>query len=206
MIKVKKIQIFYFVFGLLLFSLGITLTINAGLGVSAWDAVYLGMYHNFGLRISFWLNLQSFILILLGGIMKQERPKLECLVVSLITSVFIELFIFLLGDVVVQGKLMQLLFFIVGVIVLSAGCGMYLVPPFAPGPVDYFMLGIKHIGNSTIAKAMTICELSGLSIALVFRGPIGIGTVISVFVYGPLIQFFHLIFVNQYKCLVKQKK
>lgn len=42
------LRVSFYVIGLLLFSLGITLTIYADIGVSSWDAVSIGLYDRFG--------------------------------------------------------------------------------------------------------------------------------------------------------------
>lgn len=181
----------FFLVGLMLFSLGICFTIIADIGISPWDATCVGLYDQFHLTIGTWMNLQSLLLIAMGAMIKRERPKVECMLTSFVMSMFVDIFMLGLQDIAMYGWVQQAITYALGVLVVSAGCGTYLVAAFPPCPIDYFMMAIKDGFHTSIAKAMTVCEGTGFLFALLLRGPIGIGTMLSIFIYGPLIQFFH---------------
>lgn len=195
MLRVKKkvflLRTCFFIIGLMLFSLGISLTIIADIGISPWDATSVGLYDRFHLTIGTWMNLQSLLLIAMGAMIKRERPKIECMITSFVMSMFVDLFMLCFADIIVHGWMQQAMTYALGVLIISAGCGTYLVAKFSPCPIDYFMMAIKDGCHTSIAKAMTICEGTGFLFALLVQGPIGIGTLLSIFIYGPLIQFFN---------------
>ena len=163
-------RIMFFVIGLMLFAFGIAVTIIADFGVSAWDAVSVG---------------------LLGGWLRHERPKLSCMITSFVMSGFVDFFVWLMNGVSISPWIGKLTLFLVGVIIISIGCGTYLVGNFAPCPIDYFMVALRDKFQTNIRTAMTLCEGSGFILAFLVSGPIGLGTLLSVFIYGPLIQYFH---------------
>lgn len=184
-------RIMFFVIGLMLFAFGIAVTIVADFGVSAWDAVSVGLYEHFRLSIGTWMNVTSLLLILLGGWLRHERPKLSCMITSFVMSGFVDFFVWLMNGVSISPWIGKLTLFLVGVIIISIGCGTYLVGNFAPCPIDYFMVALRNKFQTNIRTAMTLCEGSGFILAFLVSGPIGLGTLLSVFIYGPLIQYFH---------------
>lgn len=185
------LRIVFFLIGLMLFALGIAITIVASYGVSPWDASCIGLHQLFGQSIGTWMNIQAVLLIAMGAAIKRERPKVECMITSIVLSAFVDLFVYLLGDIQITEWYMQALVYIMGAGIVSAGCGTYLIAEFPPCPIDYFMMAIKTGFHTSIRTAMTFCEGTGFLLALAVKGPMGIGTILSVFIYGPMIQFFN---------------
>lgn len=181
----------FFVIGLMFFSFGIAVTILADVGISAWDAVSVGLYDMFHVTIGTWMNVTSILLIILGGILRKERPKISCMITSFVMSAFVDIFVYMMEGIVVETWYLQAIVYFIGVLFVSFGCGTYLIAELSYCPIDYFMMALKDGLHTDIKKAMTICEGSGFLLALLVSGPIGIGTFVSVFIYGPLIQFFH---------------
>jgi hypothetical protein len=89
-----------------------------------------------------------------------------------------------------QGLPAQVAYLAVGLIVQCIGIAVYLTPGLGSGPREGVMLGLSEALNTSIRLARVCIDLSVLVLALVTRGPIGIGTVIHALGTGPLIQFF----------------
>lgn len=185
------LRLVYFMFGLMMFALGIAITIVADIGVSPWDATSVGLYTLFGLSIGTWMNVQSVLLILMGACIAREFPKITCMITSFIMSAFVDLFVYVLQGIVIEVWIVKLMVYALGVIIVSIGCGTYLIAEFPPNPIDCFMMSIKKGLHVSIAKAMTICEGSGFLFAFLVQGPIGLGTILAVIIYGPMIEFFN---------------
>lgn len=185
------IRMIFFIFGLMFFALGIAITIVADVGISAWDACSVGLYDKFQLTIGTWMNITSILLIILGGILRKERPKMSCMITSFVMSAFVDVFVYMMEGIILTNVFLQAIVYLLGVILVSFGCGTYLIAEFSFCPIDYFMMALKEGLHTNIRNAMTLCEGSGFLLALLVSGPIGIGTLLSVFIYGPMIQFFH---------------
>lgn len=202
--NVFLLRLGFFLIGLLLFSLGIALTICANFGVSPWDATTVGLYERFGLSIGTWMNVQSVLLILMGATIKRERPRFECMITSFIMGIFVDIFVIVLQDVHVEVWYLQIALYALGVLIVSIGCGTYLIAKFPPCTIDYFMMAIKTGFHTNITVAMSVCEGTGFLFALLVQGPIGIGTFLCVVIYGPLIDTFHHYANRLYNHLEKQ--
>ncbi|WP_332691515.1 YczE/YyaS/YitT family protein [Halalkalibacter lacteus] len=177
--------------GLLIVSFGITITILAGLGTGAWDALNVGLAIKTPFSVGNWVIFVGIILIILNALITRARP----IVVSLLTIILLGYFIDFWLIVVFQhtlfsGLVLQLMMLLLGIVILAFGASIYLQAEFALLPIDGFMFAIKDLLGVKLMIAKTIAELIALVAAFLFGGPIGLGTIIVTFLLGPLIQWF----------------
>lgn len=194
-----RYRIVFFLIGLNLISLGISVSIISNFGVGSWDTVNIGLKNHFGLSIGIWMNICAIGFILFGGLLRKERPKIETFITSLIVGSGTDLYMFLLQDVEIAHYGLSLVLFASSIIIISFGAGMYLVSNLPPNPIDYFMMCIKECFSISIAIAKIILEAIGLLLGLLLGGPVGLGTFIMMFSFGPCIQFFYKKFHQLYR-------
>lgn len=72
----NKIKYMYYGLGILILSLGISLTIQSGLGTSPFDALLVGLSEEVGLTVGSWEVLISALLLICNSIL--TRKKLCC--------------------------------------------------------------------------------------------------------------------------------
>ena len=180
-----------YVTGLFFMSVGVSLTIKADLGAGAWDALNVGLADVVGLTVGTWIFIVGIILIFLNSFLQKRKPDIFAILPILLVGVFVDFWLLIiLNDWNPRGISVQLISLLVGVVALSGGIAIYLQADLPVNPIDQFMISIhKRLGfNLGIAK--TIGELTALLLAFVFRGPIGVGTIIVTLSIGPLVQFF----------------
>ncbi|WP_210364084.1 membrane protein [Bacillus sp. REN3] len=181
----------FFISGLTILSMGVSLTIKADLGTGAWDALNVGLSKTVGLTPGSWVVIVGAILIIVNAILVKRRPDIAAVVTILITGGLIDFWILqVFEDVVITGYLKRFSVFLIGMITLSIGLAIYLQPKFPLIPIDNFMMALRERLGLNLMLAKTLGEMIALSAAFVFKGPIGIGTLIVTFAIGPLIQFF----------------
>lgn len=181
----------FYVVGILLLTLGISFTIQSDLGTSPFDALLVGLAMNVGLTVGSWEIIIALILICCNSLLIRQRPETLGLVTAVITGVGIDLWLFLLDSSVTPelwyGKV---IFFGIGLIVIGVGTAMYLHTNFAPIPVDRLMLIIQKLTGKTIFFSRTFILLVFLIFAIMFNGPIGVGTILSVCLGGLILNYF----------------
>ncbi|MBB6452727.1 hypothetical protein HNQ94_001173 [Salirhabdus euzebyi] len=179
-----------YVIGLIILSFGITLTIKAGLGTGAWDALNVGL-SKIKFTVGTWVILVGIILIIVNAILMKKRPDLYAIITIFIVGFCIDFWLYLLNPNAPELLWVKVLLFVCGASLLAFGVSVYLQAKFAPVPIDNLMIAIHTRFGFGLSTSKTIAEVVALTFAFLFRGPIGIGTIIVTFSIGPLIHVFY---------------
>lgn len=181
----------FYVVGILILTLGISLTIQSKLGTSPFDALLVGLSKNVGLTVGSWEILLALLLIGSNSLLARKRPEILGLLTALITGIGIDIWLFLLHDVVSPDLwFSQAVCFITGLVIVGLGTATYLHTNFAPIPVDRLTLIIKELTRKTVFFSRTLIYILFLMLAIIFNGPIGVGTLLTVFLGGYILHFF----------------
>ncbi|MBN8235984.1 membrane protein [Halobacillus kuroshimensis] len=182
---------FFYLAGLIVIAMGVTLTIKSNLGAGAWDAVNVGLTEQIGLTIGTWVMVIGGFLIVTNALIAKEKPDLPAVITILVLGKFIDFWMLQVFDtLVLQAFFMKLTTLILGIVIIAIGVSLYLQPKFSLNPVDGFMVALQKRFGYSITKAKTMTESFALVLALVLGGPIGIGTIVILLGIGPCIQFF----------------
>jgi|SRR5690625_97427 len=189
--KLTKTRWIFYGLGIFILTLGISLTILSGLGTSPFDALLVGLSIKVGLTVGSWEIIIAFILIFCNSTLKRNRPEFLGLLTAIITGIGIDMWLFSLPYLInPELWLNKLICLGIGLIVVGLGTALYLHANFAPIPVDLLMLTIRDLTGMNILLSRTIVNLLFLTMALLFSGPIGIGTLLTVLLGGPILNFF----------------
>lgn len=181
----------FYVVGILFLTLGISLTIQSNLGTSPFDALLVGLSKNVGLTVGSWEIILALLLICSNSLLARQRPEILGLITASITGIGIDMWLFLFHDVVTPDIwYSQAVCFVIGLVVVCLGTATYLHTNFAPIPVDRLTLIIKELTRKTIFFSRTIIYVLFLIMAIIFKGPIGIGTLLTVCLGGFILHFF----------------
>ncbi|MBM7659894.1 putative membrane protein YczE [Bacillus mesophilus] len=185
------IRIAFYLTGLLILSFGVTLTIKSDLGAGPWDALNVGLSTTIGLTVGSWVIIVGLILIVINALLLQEKPDVFAIFTILIVGGLIDFWLlYVLNQFDPTGLLFKIIVLMLGLIFLSLGIAIYLQAKYPLIPIDRFMLAIQHRLKVNLMVAKTIAEITALILALLFKGPIGIGTIIIALSVGPLVQLF----------------
>jgi uncharacterized membrane protein YczE len=181
-------------------SFGVTLTILAGLGAGAWDALNVGLAHKTPFSVGNWVIFVGIILIVVNSVLTRSKPILVSLITIFIIGYFIDFWLLIVfPHTLIDDFIIQLLTLLVGVVILACGASIYMQAKFALIPIDGFMFALRDVLGVKIMVAKTIAEVTALVGAFLVGGPIGIGTLIVTFSIGPLIQWFYPRFEKRLK-------
>lgn len=177
----------FFLVGMMILGLGITMTIKGDrLGIGPWDVLHVGLYQNFGLTIGSWAIIAGFVLISATSLVRRRWPQFGTLLNMVSIGLFIDLFNFLIPDI--ESMAGQILIFTAGIVVMGYGVGMYVAPKMGAGPRDDLMLILVHKTGLSVSVIRTAIEVSVAVIGWLLGGPIGIGTVIIALLLGRIVQ------------------
>ena len=182
------------IFGLLVFSLGVHLTIRANLGVAPWDCLGLGIsYHtplNYGLAMT-----SISVIILLIDILMKEKIGFGTIIDALLTGNFIQLFNDIDPFPETKGIFAGIMIIVAGLALMAVGQFFYMTSAQGCGPRDALLVGLgKRLGRLPIGAVQIILWGTVLFIGWLLGGPVGIGTLVSTFGSGVVMQIiFNLI-------------
>lgn len=201
--KENKIKILFYVIGLSIMGLGIALNAISNFGAGPWDAVNIGVSYHLKLSVGTCMNIVAILNLIIGGLLNKEFPKVTPLITSLILGIFIDLGFIVFNGINLTTNFSQFILFLVSLPVISLGISIYLASKLPNTPLDYFMLAIKSKFNLSLMTSKIVSESSGLIIALLLGGPVGIGSIIIIFTIGPMMQFLHTYSQNAFNKLTK---
>ena len=178
----------FYLVGMLILALGISMTIKGHrLGIGPWDVLNVGLYQNFGLTIGTWSIITGLIIIVGTAIVLKEWPQIGTWLNMILVGLFIDMFNWLLPEIETLGA--QVIIFIIGVIIMAYGVGIYVSPNIGAGPRDSLMLlFVKKFGVS-VKKIRTIIEVVVALVGWTLGGPVGVGTVIVALLIGQLVHY-----------------
>lgn len=178
----------FFIVGMIIMSLGITMSIKGKIiGTSPWDVLHVGLFQNFGLTIGTWSIITGLLIITSTSLVLKEWPKMGTWLNMLLIGLFIDVFNWLLPATDVY--VLQIAYFVVGVLILSFGCGMYIAPNMGAGPRDTLMMILVEKFGGTIKSARMGIEVLVTILGGLLGGPVGVGTVVIALTSGYIVQY-----------------
>lgn len=177
----------FYLVGMIILSFGIGMTIRGErFGIGPWDVLHYGLTETIGLTIGTWSIITGFFLVLLMIIVYRRIPKIGTWINMVVIGVFIDISLFVLPvPETYQGTLFM---FVLGVIVMGIGIGIYIAPNMGAGPRDSLMLILVDKVGMSINGARITMEVTVALFGWLLGGPVGLGTVIIAFGLGALVQ------------------
>jgi len=81
--------------------------------------------------------------------------------------------------------------FLLGVLLIGIGVGIYLTPNLPRMPYDGMMVALCEKFQMSLMMSRTILEISFIIIGVIIGGEIGVGSIVLVLCIGTIIQFFN---------------
>jgi uncharacterized membrane protein YczE len=175
------------IWGLFLYAFGIVLTINAQIGYAPWDVFHVGLSE----RMGFTIGIASIITGLAIGILSAlmgEKLGLGTLLNMILIGTFFDLIMAVDILPITQNMFSGLLMLIAGLFVISLATYFYIGSGFGAGPRDSLMVSLTRKTGLPVGVCRALIELLIVGVGWRLGGMVGIGTIISAFMIGMLIQ------------------
>lgn len=170
--------------GLLTYAVGVYFQLQADLGMQPWQAMRLGLANNLSVTFGTVSIVMSLVLIVIDLFLKQ-RIGLGTFLDAFLVGLGVDICIYLDFLPVQSNMAFQLFWLFTGMVVCSVGQWFYMTAALSCGPVDSFLLGIGSLfPKVSIGKVNLGILAVVLAICLVLKSPLGLGTVITVFGTG----------------------
>ncbi len=179
--------------GLILYAVGIVMTINANLGLAPWDVFHQGISKTIHITIGqagIWIG---FALVIFNTFF-QERLGWGTIGNMLFIGIFIDLLMF--NNLIPQfdSFVPSLIMLILGLFIIGIASIFYIGAGFGSGPRDGLMVVLTKKTGKSIRFIRNAIEIVVLIIGYLLGGFVGIGTLISALLIGYVVQLVFNLF------------
>ena len=177
--------------GLLVFALGVHLTIYANIGLAPWDCLGMGIsYHT---PLNYGLSMTSVaVLVLLIDLCLRERIGFGTIIDALLTGNFVQMYNDLNPLPENRSLWLGIAVMLLGFVFMALGMWIYMRAGQCCGPRDSLLVGLgKRMPRLPIGAVEILLWAAVLLAGWLLGGPVGIGTLISTFGAGAVMQLVY---------------
>ena len=176
------------VLGLLVFAFGVHLTIYANIGLAPWDCLGMGIAKHTVLNYGLSMTVMG-VAILLLDLLLRERIGFGTIIDALLTGNFVQLYNDLNPLPENRSLWLGVLVMLTGFVFMALGMMIYMKAAQGCGPRDSLLVGLgKRMPRLPIGVVEILLWAAVLLIGWLLGGPVGIGTLISTFGAGLVMQ------------------
>ena len=176
------------VLGLLVFSLGVHLTIKANIGLAPWDCLGMGVANHTPLNYGLAMTIMSVIILGIDLLLK-ERIGYGTVIDALLTGIFVQMFNDANPLPENKNMILGIGIMFAGFVLMAVGMWIYMRGEQCCGPRDSLLVGLgKRLPKVPIGIVGMMLWVTVLLAGWLLGGPVGIGTLISAFGEGLVLQ------------------
>lgn len=173
--------------GLTAYSVGITLTVQANIGLSPWDTFHQGLAFKTGMTFGVASIVVSAIIVAFIVLFK------EPLGIGALLNVFyigVVIDVLMLGGFITEGQglFSGVLMMVCGLFVIAVAMVLYIGTGYGAGPRDSLMVIFSKRTGKPAGLCRSVVEVIALIGGWLLGGRVGLGTVLSVFGVGVAVQ------------------
>ena len=177
--------------GLLVFAFGVHLTIFANIGLAPWDCLGMGVANH--TPLNYGLSMTCIAVAILGlDLLLKERIGFGTIIDALLTGNFVQMFNDLNPLPANESLWAGIAIMPVGFAFMALGMWIYMSAGQCCGPRDALLVGLgKRLPRLPIGLVEIMLWAVVLVAGWLLGGPVGIGTVISTFGAGLVMQLVY---------------
>ena len=179
--------------GLILFAFGFYMQLAANIGLSPWTALNQGLSNHLPITFGQASILVS-VLIIVSDLLMREAIGIGTILDALLVGWASDLFIALEPIPYQEDFLPGLLVLFVGTVILCVGQWIYMLAALSCGPRDAFLVALgKRLPRLSIGTVNILLCLAVSVIAFFLGGQLGLGTILTLFGTGVLMDIVYKI-------------
>ena len=177
--------------GLAVFAFGVHLTIFANIGLAPWDCLGMGIANHTPLNYGLSMTTMS-VVILLIDLLLRERIGFGTVIDALITGNLVQLYNDLNPLPLNQSLPRGVAIMLIGFVFMALGMWIYMKAGQCCGPRDSLLVGLgKRLPRIPIGLVEILLWAAVTLVGWLLGGPVGIGTLISTFGAGAVLQLVY---------------
>jgi uncharacterized membrane protein YczE len=175
------------IIGIILYALGIVVTIKANIGYAPWEVFHVGLGLTFGITIGVASIIAGMVILIIVMVMG-EKLGLGTIANMILIGVFIDIFLVFNIIPTSDNFVIGIAMLVAGLFIISLGSFFYIKSAFGAGPRDSLMVALARKTKLPVGLCRGAIELIVTVSGWFLGGMVGAGTVISVILVGFCIQ------------------
>lgn len=187
-------KLFFYVMGISIACMGVTFILKSNAGAGPQDIVLLVLAEKTGFTFGTWVIISQGLFLLFNSFLLKKRPEFESVITMIFWGVMMDFWmevIFTNLDSWLHSPLLRWGFFLLGVLLIGMGVGIYLTANLPRMPYDGMMVALTERFHLSLMVSRTILEVTFIMIGIIIGGKIGVGSIVLVLCIGSIIQFFN---------------
>ena len=177
--------------GLLVFALGVHLTIYANIGLAPWDCLGMGIANHTPFNYGISMTVIA-VVILITDVLLKERIGFGTIIDALLTGNFVQMFNSLNPLPENENMWIGIAVMLAGFVFMALGMWIYMTAEQCCGPRDSLLVALgKRLPKIPIGIVEVLLWSVVLLIGWLLGGQVGIGTIISTFGAGLVMQLVY---------------
>lgn len=179
--------------GLTIAHLGVTLFLLSEMGTDTFTVFIQGLSRTFGLSVGTMHVIILVLLMILMLVFTKGYIKPGSVVCAFCGGPIIDIFTWMFGDYINAGSDMMVRVFsmVAGCIILALGMSVVINSNAGTGPNDLVAIILSDKLPSMEFRWVRVgCDIFFVALGWILGGTVGVGTVVAVFLTGPLVQFW----------------
>lgn len=189
-------KILFYVIGISIACLGVTFILKSNAGAGPQDVVLMVLAEKSGFTFGTWVIISQGLFLLFNSFLLKKRPEFESVITMIFWGLVVDFWmeiIFSDLELLLSTPLLRWACFLLGVLLIGIGVGIYLTPNLPRMPYDGMMVALCERFQLSLMVSRTILEITFIIIGILVGGNIGVGTIVLVVCIGTIIQFFNQI-------------
>ena len=179
--------------GLFVFAFGVHLTIYANIGLAPWDCLGMGISYHTPFNYGVSMTLMALAILVIDVCMK-ERIGYGTIIDALLTGNFVQLFNSFNPLAENDNLWLGIVIMLGGFVFMAFGMAIYMKSEQGCGPRDALLVGLgTRLPKLPIGLVEIILWAMVLLVGWLLGGPVGIGTLISTFGAGLVLQAVYIV-------------
>jgi len=173
--------------GLLLYALGIVLTLNARIGFGPWEVFHVGLAETTGMSIG-TASIITGVAIALIALLIGEKLGLGTVLNMVLIGIFLDAILAVAFIPVAASFWIGVVMMVAGLFVISLGSYFYIGSGFGAGPRDSLMVALVRKTRLPVGVIRGGIELTAVLVGWRLGGMVGLGTVLAAVLIGFCVQ------------------
>ncbi len=195
-------KLIFFVTGIAIACMGVAFILKSNAGAGPQDVVLIVFAEKTGVTFGTWVIISQGIFLLCNSLLLQKRPQYESVFTMILWGVLADFWleiVFTDLHMLLITPVLRWSFFLLGVLLIGIGVGIYLTSELPRMPYDGLMVALTEKFHLNLMVSRTILEVFFILLGYLVGGKVGVGTIVIVICIGTIIQFFNKLALKIYQ-------